>query len=101
MVGWLHAEGEDVTAQVATAPGLDAVSDCEVLTVPGIFTAWYPRYFTAIERGLRPLRVRRARIDTEGTVEENARALAEEIRGPTILVAHSKGPLDAHAALWL
>src|SRR5947208_12763578 len=77
-VGWLGATGEDITAQFHAAVGtatLAGLEPCEILTVPGIFTAWYPRYFAAIERGLAPLRVRRSRIDTEGTVEDNARTL--------------------------
>jgi len=103
-VGWLAAGGEDVTAQfheLFPVVELEHLKAFEVLTVPGIFTAWYPRYFAAIERGLRPLRVRRSRVDTEGTVEDNAGILASEIRAPTIVVAQSKGPLDVHAALWM
>lgn len=103
-VGWLAAGGEDATAQfheLLPVVELEHLKAFEVLTVPGIFTAWYPRYFAAIERGLTPLRVRRSRVDTEGTVEDNAGILASEIRAPTIVVAQSKGPLDVHAALWM
>ena len=103
-VGWLAAGGQDVTAQfheLLPVVELEHLKAFEVLTVPGIFTAWYPRYFAAIERGLTPLRVRRSRVDTEGTVEDNAGILASEICAPTIVVAQSKGPLDVHAALWM
>jgi hypothetical protein len=79
-----------------------------VLLVSGLFTAFYPGYMTANLRHLRRLGVdaRRARLNPQGSVAENAEALRAELEGgppgrTTVVVAHSKGGVDATAALSL
>ena len=73
-----------------------------ILLVPGIFTRWYPRYFARVGAAIDGFR--RVAFNTEAPREKVALAVREEVmrsRVPAILLGHSKGPLDAHAALVL
>jgi triacylglycerol lipase len=79
------------------------------LLVPGLFTERYPLYLQQNEQHMRALGVelRQVACDTEQPLEERARAVREAVLAiaregrPAVLVGHSKGPIDAHAALVL
>jgi hypothetical protein len=79
-----------------------------VLLVGGLLTAFYPGYMADTRRHLRRVGVdaRRARVNPQGSVVDNAEALRAELgRQPpgrtTVVLAHSKGGVDATAALSL
>ncbi len=79
-----------------------------VLLVGGLLTAFYPGYMAANLRHLRRLGLdaRRARVHPQGRVVDNAEALRAELEGApagttTVVFAHSKGGVDATAALAL
>jgi triacylglycerol lipase len=80
---------------------------CAFLLVPGIFTERYPLYFFQSKRRMKALGidVRRVPMKTELPVAAAAAVIRDAVLrvAPrrTVLVAHSKGPLDAHAALLL
>tara|TARA_B100000073_G_scaffold346792_1_gene359123 strand:- start:708 stop:1823 length:1116 start_codon:yes stop_codon:yes gene_type:complete len=77
--------------------------------VPGLFASYYPLYYDDVRRefGARGVDCRISRlVDGEGTVDNNAAALAHEIEsiheetGKRVIVfGHSKGGVDAGAAL--
>ena len=79
------------------------------LFVPGIFTERYPLYFFQNRRRLEALglRLREVPIRTEAPGVECARVIRDAVLAVAaegrrcVLVGHSKGPLDAHAALVL
>jgi hypothetical protein len=80
-----------------------------IVIVPGLFTERYPFYLRRAARRLRAvgLEVRWAPIDTDMTALRNAAGVRDAIRDlaregrRAILVGHSKGPIDAAAALSL
>jgi hypothetical protein len=102
--GWLLRKGPfpvDATARFHELYGTRARADARVLLVPGIFTDRYPWYLRKVRRALR---ARELAIDTEGTVRQNAAAIRDAVlreREPVVLMGHSKGPIDIHAALCL
>lgn len=102
--GWLLREGPrpvDVTAQFDELYRRRATTGARVLLVPGIFTDRYPWYLRRVRRALR---AEELPIDTQGTLRENAGAIGDALgreREPVVLMGHSKGPLDIHAALCL
>lgn len=77
------------------------------LIVPGIFTEAYPLYFFQSGRRMKELGidVRTVPMKTELPVAAGAAAIRDAVLQAAprrcVLVAHSKGPLDAHAALVL
>ncbi|TMB26748.1 MAG: hypothetical protein E6J61_21345 [Deltaproteobacteria bacterium] len=80
-----------------------------VVLVPGLFTERYPFYLTRARRLLkrRGIEVRIPPIDTDQTARRNAgiirrtiQEIAKEGRR-SLVVGHSKGPIDVHAALEL
>ena len=79
-----------------------------VLLVGGLLTAFYPGYMADNLRHLRRIGVdaRRARVNPQGSVAGNAEVLRAELERqppgrPTVVFAHSKGGVDAAAALSL
>ena len=79
-----------------------------VLLVGGLLTAFYPGYLAANLRHLRRLGldVRRSRVNPQGRVADNAEILRAELAGgdpgrTAVVFAHSKGGVDATAALSL
>ncbi len=84
-----------------------ALLDCVFLIVPGLFTERYPLYFFQNKNRMKQLGIdaREVPMKTELPVAACAAAVRDAIlrAAPrqSILVAHSKGPLDAHAALVL
>lgn len=84
-----------------------ALRDCAFLLVPGLFTERYPLYFFQGRRRLQALGIdaREVPMKTEQPVAACAAAIREAVLRAAprrcVLVGHSKGPLDAHAALVL
>lgn len=84
-----------------------ALRECVFLIVPGIFTEHYPLYFFQNKKRMKELGIdaREVPMKTELPVAACAAAIRDQVlrAAPraSILVAHSKGPLDAHAALVL
>jgi len=80
-----------------------------MVIVPGLFTERYPFYLRRAARRLRELglEVRWASIDTDMPALRNAAGVRDAVRDlaragrRAILVGHSKGPIDAAAALSL
>ena len=103
-VGWLLREQPapiDATAEFLKLYESPPVPAAPVLLVPGIFTDFYPAYLKAVRRGLG---ARKIDIDTQGTMAGNAARIRDAVLRepvPVVLVGHSKGPLDIHAALVL
>ena len=123
-VGWLARETDEERTRVDGGETFEAclervksergsvLNDSFVfLLVPGLFASYYPLYYDDVraafgERGV-DCRISRL-VDGEGTVENNAAALAYEIEsiheetGRSVIVfGHSKGGVDAAAALAL
>lgn len=123
-VGWLARETDDERTRVDGGETFEAclervksergsvLNDSFVyVLVPGLFASYYPLYYDDVraafgERGV-DCRISRL-VDGEGTVENNAAALAHEIEsiheetGRSVIVfGHSKGGVDAAAALAL
>ena len=102
--GWLLRQGPppaDVTPQFEALYRQSARVPARVLLVPGIFTDRYPAYLRRVRRALG---AERLPIDTQGTVRENALAIRDALARetePVVLLGHSKGPIDIHAALFL
>jgi triacylglycerol lipase len=100
----LYAEALRGHGRLRALAGRDAV-----IIVPGLFTERYPFYLRHAVRRLRALglEVRWAPIDTDMPALRNAAGVREAIRDlaregrRAILVGHSKGPIDAAAALSL
>src|SRR4051812_20117680 len=102
--GWLARQcpaPRDATARFLELYASHARAETPVLLVAGIFTRYYPGYLARVRRALR---AREIPIDTEQTVAVNARAIRDHVLRaprPVVLLGHSKGPLDIHAALSL
>jgi len=83
----------------------ERVGRCEFLFVPGLLTRWNVGYFAPNLERLRAfgLEARVAwSVHTMGSLARNAALMREEIlrcSKPVVLVGHSKGALDAWAAL--
>lgn len=100
----LYAEARGGRGRLPRLAGRDAV-----IVVPGLFTERYPFYLRRATGRLRSLGldVRWAPIDTDMTAAHNAAAVRDTICAVAregrraILVGHSKGPIDAAAALSL
>lgn len=91
----------EATARFHQLYAARARTGAPVLLVGGIFTDRYPWYLRSVRRALR---ARELPIDTQGTVRDNAAAIRDFVlreREPVVLMGHSKGPLDIHAALCL
>jgi hypothetical protein len=79
------------------------------LLVGGLLAPLYPRYMADILRRLHELGVeaRRVGVEPQGRVADNADRIRDAVldaaaaRGPVVLLAHSKGGVDATAALSL
>jgi triacylglycerol esterase/lipase EstA (alpha/beta hydrolase family) len=121
-IGWLQAAGQrpsqDVTARFdelakAAAAGDRTLPpdarDYTYLLVPGLMTERFPGYFDENQNRLRELglNVSRVPLDTDASVETNARvvrdAILEAAKGgkKVVLLGHSKGGVDTAAALAL
>ena len=102
--GWLLREGPapvEATARFHQLYAARVRSRAPVLLVGGIFTDRYPWYLRSVRRALR---ARELPIDTQGSVRDNAAAIRDAVLRepePVVLMGHSKGPLDIHAALRL
>jgi hypothetical protein len=100
----LYSEARRGRSRLREALGPDAI-----VLVPGLFTERYPFYLARARRRLRQLgiAVRTAPIDTDQTARRNAETIRRTIRETAkdgrrcLLLGHSKGPIDAHAALEL
>lgn len=120
-IGWLQGKGpptRDVTARFlqlneAAAAGRNALppdaKDYVYLNVGGLFTERYPGYMNAnVERQKAlGLDARRVPIDSDASVEANAKVVRDAILEAAksgkrvVLLGHSKGGVDATAALAL
>lgn len=102
--GWLRREAAppiDATARFLELYAQAPRPEARVLLVRGIFTRLYPAYLRRIRRALRADLIP---LDAEGTLAENAAAIRDAVLrepAPVVLLGHSKGPLDIHAALAL
>jgi len=99
-------------ADVAAMPMPDgmAMADLEYLLVPGLLTKWYPLYMAQLRADFKRLGLRAtfSRIDTDQPVRVNAARVRHEIlelaqgsRSRVVILGHSKGAVDAAAALSL
>ena len=120
-IGWLADNppaATDATSSFQSiyanaAKGVDvlppAAKQCKYMMVPGLFTERYPGYMDENVKALegQGLDVQRIGIDTDASVEVNAKAIrqaileASEDGSQVVLVGHSKGGVDATAALSL
>ncbi len=121
-IGWLRKEGLepglDVTARFRTLlaevhAGREVIPDGAdrfvYLLVPGLASSYQPSYMSANLRALieRGLQAEKLEFESERPVESNARMLRERILEETrdgrqvVLLGHSKGGLEAAAALAL
>ena len=83
-----------------------------VLLVPGLWGHHYPGYYSTVRDAFRTIlgvECEISRVNSEGTVRENARTIADEIekmwdetkKKRVVAMGHSKGGLDIAAALAL
>lgn len=102
--------GEDDPRRVARARLPDDARDYEILLVKGLFGNHMPGYFHPAKRHLRRLglHVHLLEIGTDASVATNAEAVRDAVvrsfarhERPVVLVGHSKGGVDALAALAL
>jgi triacylglycerol lipase len=120
-IGWLQGKGaptRDVSARfeqlnAAAAAGENTLpadaKDHVYLTVPGIFTERYPGYLNDNTKRLKDLGLdaREVGIDSDASVETNAKVIRDTILEASksgkkvVLIGHSKGGVDATAALSL
>jgi hypothetical protein len=86
--------------------------DYSFLLLPGLLTKWYPGYMSQLTADMRRLglEVAFSRIDTDQAVRVNAARLRHEVlelaeggggKKQVVLLGHSKGAVDAAAALSL
>jgi len=101
----LYAEARRGRSRLREVLGRDAI-----VLVPGLFTERYPFYLARARKRLLRLgaEVRVSPIDTDQTARRNAETIRKTIleaasggRRRCLVVGHSKGPLDAQAALAL
>jgi len=84
-----------------------SIPDACFVFVRGLFGSWIPRHFARPVRALTRMGLRAiiAKTDAVGTIEENSRAIERDVLRRTrpddslVFLCHSKGGLDALAAL--
>ena len=99
---------EDDLARVPLPDGM-RWHDLSFLLVPGLLTKWYPMYMKALRSDMKRLGLHAAfsRVDTDQPVRINAARLRHEVLEMAqagrkiVLLGHSKGAVDAAAALSL
>mmetsp|Transcript_25171 Transcript_25171/g.69230 ORF Transcript_25171/g.69230 Transcript_25171/m.69230 type:complete len:444 (-) Transcript_25171:1493-2824(-) len=100
------------TADVAAMPMPEGMQmgDLEFLLVPGLLTKWYPLYMAQLRADFKRLGLKAtfSRIDTDQPVRLNAARVRHEVlelaqgrSARVVILGHSKGAVDAAAAISL